>query len=89
MNDLAHLAQHNPEYLFMLQEQGLVGIDKSEMSQKLLKTRKFRSNVSPYLDVDNECGYVLVENVDKRYDMDEQDCRESILAGAYITYLSR
>lgn len=94
VNDIGHLAQYKPDYLDNLRQAGLVEFeidnkDKIEDNKKTIKTRAFKSYVSPYWDLENDCGYIRAQNTDKRFDADGLDCRESILAGAYVTYLSR
>lgn len=54
-----------------------------------ISKQKFKSKIAPYVDLDNECGFFITENLSKRFDLEGRDSRESILAGAYITYLSR
>lgn len=60
-----------------------------EEFKKLMKTQKFKNKVSPYYDLDWECGFIRVLNTEKRYDDLGNECRESILAGSYVTMWSR
>lgn len=93
-------AKANPDYISMMFAFGLLvqeregiqlkaGAKKTEEFKKAIKTQKFRTKVSPYIDLDRECGFLRVANIDKRFDAYGEDCRESILAGAYVTMWSR
>lgn len=62
---------------------------KDIVSSNTIHKQKFKNKIAPYVDLDNECGFFITENIDKRFDEEGNDCRESLLAGAYITYLSR
>lgn len=62
---------------------------KDVVSRGDTEKQRFKSKIAPYVDLDNECGFFMTENLSKRFDVDGRDSRESILAGAYITYLSR
>lgn len=96
IGDLLEIAKHNPEYISLMFDVGLLDRkdgririkDKAKETdefKKLMKTQKFRNKVSPYIDLDRECGFLRAANMDKRFDVSGKECRESILSGAYVT----
>lgn len=76
--------QKHPELLESLDKLGITVID-----EEVIKKQKFKSKVSPYLDLKNDCGFFVVENKQKRFNALGEDCRESITAGMFITSISR
>lgn len=97
-NDFKELCTQYPEWVEDLIDQKLIVVDNLKnkptkptevLTPEDQQRQDIKNKFSPYIDRENECGYFYMENTDKRFDCFGNDCRESILAGAYITYLSR
>lgn len=84
INGVFNLLNRDIDNYDLFLKYGLIADDKEDTADNLIKAR-----LSPYINVDKECGYLRIENQHKRYDMFGDDCRESILAGAYVTMWSR
>lgn len=82
--DLDSFIPQHPELLEHLEELNIKVLD-----EETTKQHKYKLKVSPYTDLDRDCGFFFVENVDKRFDEDGDECRESITAGIFITSISR
>lgn len=90
MSNVSDFIMANPYYKDKFKEwfKELDILDYKSIS-KFIKTYKFKHKIAPHIDEKTNSGFVFIRNVQKRYNVDGEELRESIYAGMYITAMSR
>lgn len=87
VSNIKHYISINPHYYDYLQQKKINIPNNLNEFKKLPK--RFKDNISPFINFDNDTGFCYTTNLEKRYNEKLEETRESILAGLYITQLSR